>query len=127
MFNWFKKDSKSSELLAQIEDLELSVKCLKLDRDKSKEDLANLKLKKKIEEEDIKHMIALKEERLALEHEKKGVQMDKEKNEAISKIKDSFQDKQIILLKEQNSALDKFKTEILERLPNVNLKLRGEV
>ena len=48
-----------------------------------KEEIAKLGLKKKIEDEDIKHMVKIKEERMEVEHQKKTLEMQSEKEKEI--------------------------------------------
>lgn len=90
---------------------------------KLKKELAELKLKKEMEERDIKHLVKLKEEKLDIEHQKKEL-----------KLKDQFKDKEMKLQTEYHekvvAQIDSFRdemkqvyTEIMKRLPNVNMEM----
>jgi len=86
-------------------------------------EIDRLKSKKKIEEEDIKHMLKLQEERMSLEKEKFKVQMEREKDAAIAKVKDEYRDKLEQFLVQKNKESDQRFTEILARLPDVNMSI----
>lgn len=117
MFN-FVKDFR--ELKSTNKSLEKEKKTLK-------EEVADLKLKKKIEDEDIKHLVKLKQEQQEVEFAKRTVQMDGEKAEAIAEVKDKYRDKMEEQLKAETDNIKTMYGEILKRLPNVNVKLKGDV
>ena len=73
---FFKKDNMVSKLMDEIEEL-------RKDRAQLKQEVEDLKLKKKIEEEDIKHMVKMKMERLDLEHQKKVQETERVKESQI--------------------------------------------
>lgn len=103
------KPAEDAEVLrAEIQDL--------------KNELATLKHEKKIAEEDIKHMIRLREERLEVEAEKKQLEREREKQDAIAAVKDQYRDK---LEKRLQTEVDNIKAmyaQILERLPKVSVR-----
>jgi len=115
-----KKKEKESELEAKVESL-------KKDRTRLKEEVEDLRLKKKIEDEDIKHMVKIKEERLALKFTKKEMETEREKQEAIATVKDQYRDKVEDSLKGQKDDIKAMYGQILERLPDINVKLKGSV
>jgi len=94
---------------------------------KLKEEVADLKLQKKIEDEDIKHMVKIKQEQLELDFQKKSMNMENEKNEEIMKTKDEYRNKLEEFLKSQVQDVKEMYGQILNRLPDVNVKLRGNV
>tara|TARA_R110000803_G_scaffold210685_3_gene283218 strand:+ start:8136 stop:8522 length:387 start_codon:yes stop_codon:yes gene_type:complete len=89
---------------------------------KLKDDIAGLKSKKKIEEEDIKHMVRLKEERMEVANEKKSLEMEREKDKAIAEVKDNYRDKLEGRLEKEVGNMKEMYGQILERLPNINVK-----
>ena len=101
------------KLTATINDLKQKAKV-------ATENLEELKLTKKIELRDIEHLVKIKEEKNAIELEKKTIELQKQ-----------FNDKEMLLLKENQAKVleiiettkKEFKelyTEILNRLPNIN-------
>lgn len=86
-------------------------------------EIDRLKSKKKIEEEDLKHMLKIQEERLALEKQKFEVQKEREKDTAIAKVKDEYRDKLEQFLVQKNKESDQRFTEILAHLPDVSMAI----
>ena len=98
---------------------------LRKDRARLKQEVEDLRLKKKIEEEDIKHMVKMKMERLDLEHQKKVQETERVKEKEIADVKDRYRDKMELQLSKETANIKEMYAQILERLPNVNLKLKG--
>ena len=123
---------KNTKLLKERDDLVKEIKELKRElpeRDSLrkqvrdlKDDLAGLKAQKKIEEEDIKHMVRLKEERMAVANEKKLLEMERAKDSAIATVKDDYRDKLEGRLENEVKNMKDMYGQILARLPNVNIK-----
>jgi len=87
---------------------------------KVKDELAELKQTKKMEDENIRHLVKIKEESLEIQHQKKT-------QDAIALVKDEYRDKQEALLNKQLDQGEKRYAEILARLPDVNVRLKGDV
>lgn len=131
------------ELLKNKETLEAEIKQLKEQREdlkiqtdahsladeivELKKKIALLKNDKKIEEEDIKHMVKMAEERNSIELEKKIMQNDKQMAEAIAEVKDTYRDKLEERLQKEVEGIKEMYGQILERLPNTNVRLKGEL
>ncbi len=113
-----KKEGRTKELTTRV-------KALEKEKSNLKKDVEELKLKKKIEDEDIKHMVKMKEERLDIEIKKKEKEINQEKETAIGKVKDAYRDKVEKNLEIQKDDIKGMYDEILKRLPNVNVKLKG--
>ena len=75
------------------EELESIIKDLEKDKRRLKEDLAELKLKKKLEDEDIKHMVKINNERKDIELEKEKMKLERKSAVEIAAVKDSYQNK----------------------------------
>lgn len=90
-------------------------------------EVKQLKSNKKIEEEDIKHMIKMKEEAVEIDNQKFELKCTGEKNDAIAVVKDTYRDKMEDNLKGQIKGTKDMYSEILKRLPDVNVKLQGKV
>jgi chromosome segregation ATPase len=128
---WFKEKKISSEEIdkhnAEVEDLKKKIAGLEAERRELKEEVEDLKLKKKIEDEDIKHMVKMQEERNQIELNKEKYKCQQEKAEEVAAIKDEYRDKIECSLEQRNTELRGMYSEILSRLPDVNVRLRGDV
>ena len=67
------------------------------------------------EEEDIKHMVKLKSERLELEFDRKCQEYEKKKFEEIAKVKDDYRNKMEKHLEQGKTELKEMYSEILSR------------
>lgn len=114
---WFnkKEDTEKADLKAVIKSLEKEKRVLK-------EDLADLKLKKKIESEDIKHMVKINNERKEIELEKEKIKLERKAAEEVAQVKDNYRDKTEQQLEKQLVNMKGMYGEILERLPNYNVR-----
>lgn len=92
-----------------------------------KDQLSDLERKRKHEEEDIAHLVKIKESKLDIEFQKRVQENDAAKEKAIAKVKDEYRDKLEKQLREETARIEKMYGEILARLPNINVKLGGKV
>jgi hypothetical protein len=131
------------ELNKQVITLKTRVKELEGDHEKVlaeklrlKEEVAELKIQKKQEteelklahktaEEDIKHLVKLHDEKQVVQFERKSLELERKKDEEIAKVKDEYRDKLEKQLAEETKNIRGMYTEILARLPNVNVKMTG--
>lgn len=120
-------NQRSKQVKDQIQSLESERDSLNDNLLKVKNDLSELKQKKKMEDEDIRHLVKLKESKLEIENEKKQVERERVQQEAIAAVKDEYRDKQESTLQKQIDASEERYAEILARLPNVSVRLKGEV
>lgn len=116
-----------SKKVEELERLKAEIETLRDEKQKAKEELAQVKHEKKMEEEDIKHMVRLKEERLEVEKDKAMAKMERERDEAIAKVKDEYRDKMEQRLQEEVKGIKAMYSEVLARLPNVTAKLTGDI
>ncbi len=123
----FIKQTDVNELQAEYEK---TVKALRV----TKEELEDLKLKKRLEQEEIKHMVKINEERKDSEVAKKQIELEKQYNEQINKFREEQTAALLQLTKELHGKLEgRFNVELgnlkeiyqalMARLPNVNLTL----
>ena len=103
-------------------DRSAKVKSLEIERDKLKEEISDLKIQKKIEQEDIKHMVRLKEEKDLVIHERQKLEMENEKQKAINVVRDEYRDKLEKRLEVEVANMKEMYNQILARLPNINVK-----
>lgn len=85
-------------------------------------EIEKLKLQKKNEIEETKHLVKLRDEKRELEFKKKEMDVEAEKAIDIAKVKDDYRDKMEAQLKNETDAIKTMYAQILERLPNYNVK-----
>jgi len=120
-------NQRSKQVKVQIENLESERDRLNDSLLTTKNSLAELKQKKKMEDEDIRHLVKIKESKLQIDFDKKEVKLEKEKQDAIARVKDEYRDKQEKVLEKQIDQGEKRYAEILARLPDVSVALKGKV
>ncbi len=113
MFKWFKTDT--NELTTRIGVLRIEKQALKVQ-------LSDLKQEAKIADEDIKHMVKMREERLEIEFEKKNLERQQEKEAEIADVKDIYRDKLEVRLENEVVSIKEMYSEILQRLPTVSVR-----
>jgi len=131
IFKLFVKDRDVQNAIEQIESL-------KKEKSVLKEELETLKLNKRLEAEEIKHMIKINEKRMEHELADKEIELKKEYADKISEFKETQTDKLIYIFKENHDKMEtRFNTELgnlkevykalMERMPNVNLSLTKDL
>ncbi len=99
---------------------------LKTEIEGLKKELAELKLKKTMEEREIKHLVTLKEEKLTIEHEKKEIELQKKYQQKEMELQTQYHDKIMAAINEARVEMNTTYKEIMKRLPNVNVELKGK-
>lgn len=127
-------DRRHKAAISRIAELEASVGELTRQRNNLRDEvqeasvsLAALKHQNKMEQEDIKHMVRMKEERLEVEFEQKAMDIRAECAKEISNVKDIYRDKMEENLAGQIDRMERMYGEVLSRLPNIGVKMKGEV
>ncbi len=118
---------RSKQVKTQIKTIESERDTLNDSLLSVKNELAELKQKRKMEDEDIRHLVKIKEESLDIAHQKKQVELERTQQEAIAAVKDTYRDKQESTLQKQIEDGKEMYAEILARLPNVQVRLKGDV
>lgn len=111
----------------RVAELNGKIKSLRDDRFTLQEEVENLKLKRKIGDEDIKHMVKIKEESLEIEHQKRNLKLEREKDKEVAVVKDEYRDKMEAHLERQIGDIKDMYGEILKRLPEVRVRLKGDI
>lgn len=127
MLKFFGFKEENAVLKGDVVLLKDKIKCLESKRTELTWEVEDLKIKKKTSEEDIKHMVRMKEEKNDLEYQKRLVKIEKEKADAIAKVKDEYRDKMETRLENETKNIKDMYNEILQRLPNINVELNGGV
>ena len=134
MFGKRKENVRDEELVSLDEKIE------RLNREKSnlRETIENLTVEKRklqltrdIEIRDIKHMVKIKEEKLDIQFEKKSGEFERNLQRASDKeilaVKNKYRDKVEKLLEKGHEDLRGRYSEILERLPNIDVAIKGNL
>lgn len=108
-------------------ELEVEVSDLYKERGRLKKEVEDLKIARKIADEDIKHMVRIKEEKMAVEQERKELERDRKKASEVETIRNEYRDKIERGLEEQIKNMRGMYDAILARLPDVNVALSGKV
>jgi hypothetical protein len=131
MFEFLRKekavDSTVDDIINEHDQLKSEVKQLKSERRRLKDELADIKAKHRIEEAQTKHLVKMREEQLNLELQKKVIEAESEKEQRIAAVKDEYRDKMEKQLSKEAQNIKEMYNQILERLPNINAKLKGEL
>ncbi len=138
MFNWFiTTDRRTATLKARITQLEE-------DRDRiiddnarlktslaaeltdAKDKLSDLKREHKHSEEDVAHLVKIKESKLDLAYDKKVIELERTSASQVASVKDTYRDKLENHLKGETTRITEMYGQILERLPNVSLAIKQQ-
>ena len=88
-----------------------------------KEEIAELKTTKIMEEREIKHLVKMKEEKLDIEYKKKELELKDSFKDKEMKLQTSYHDKSISQIEVARTEMKEVYTAIMERLPNVNMEI----
>ena len=127
MFGNKKLQQERDELVKEVSDLKTNLGERDRLRDQVrtlKDEIAGLKAQKKIETEDIKHMVRMKEERAEVENDKKRLEMEREKDSAIADVKDDYRNKMEDRLELEVRNMKEMYGQILARLPDISAKVK---
>lgn len=118
---------------ARVADLNDTVKLLVKQKDNLQDqcsalkvEVRELKLAKKIEIEDIQHMIKIKEEKLDIAYEKKALKLEQDFDKRVATVKNEYRDKVEENLEKSRIEMRGMYSEVLLRLPDVNVALKGK-
>ena len=88
-----------------------------------KDEIAELKTTKKMEQREIEHLVKLKEEKLNIEHQKREVELQKEFQEKEMALQTKYHTEIIGKIEEFAKAQRETFKEIMKRLPDVSVML----
>lgn len=110
-----------------ISKLSSQVKSLKKQKEELQDEVRSAKKEKEMEELELKHLIAMKEERMQLDIEKKTVELEKTyQTKEMELIKSNFKEVLNTIDKSTKDTKDLF-TAIMKVLPNVNLDITKDI
>ena len=93
------------------------------DREKLKAQLEELRLEKRIEEAELKHLVKMKEEKIAVEAERKEIAIRSEFHEKEMELRTKLHEELITKMEAMNERINETYGEIIKRLPNVNMEI----
>lgn len=136
-FSWNELEERMKSLLLNIlgksgESQEALVKELqdlvgpKVEIPKLQKQLAELKLDREIEERDIKHLVKMKEEKLAIEHQKSELTLKSEYKEKEMVLQREYHEKIMNQLDLARTEMKQVYRDIMACLPNVNMQIVNE-
>lgn len=91
-----------------------------------KNEIKQLKLDKRIEEDEIRHKLRMREEKLEIEKQQWMLEQERKSAASIAKVKDDYRDKLEDFLTKRGDDIKSMYSEILERLPNVNMRIKED-
>lgn len=86
-----------------------------------------LKMKAQAADEELGHLLKIRDEKRDIELERRKVELEREQQEAIAEVKSEYQDKVEELLEGQIEKLEAQYKELLGRLPDINVTLKGRI
>ena len=122
----FRKKS-GKDIIEKLESYETEIKDLRDKKHGLELDIEKIKLEKKNEMEETKHLVKLRDEKRELEFKGKEMDIEAEKERAIAKVKDEYRDKLEKRLITETENIKEMYGQILERLPSIKVGLKGKV
>jgi uncharacterized small protein (DUF1192 family) len=113
-----------SELLGVEEDNDTKISGLKKEIQRLKDELADLKTTKKMEEREIEHLVKMKEEKNEIEYQKKEAELMKQYQNKEMELQNEYHKKVLTNIEKAHADLKDLYKEIMVRLPNVNVELK---
>jgi YesN/AraC family two-component response regulator len=87
------------------------------------EEKAELEFKKKMEEKEIAHLVKMKEEKILIETEKKGIDLAKKYQEKEMALQKEYFDKVMKAVNDGQKKMEEIYAKIMDRLPNISMAI----
>ena len=123
----FGKRIVGADIAGKLNNYESEIKGLRERKHDLTLEIEKVKLEKKNEMEETKHLVKLRDEKREIEFKKKEMDLEAEKAKAIAAVKDSYRDKMEAQLKNETENIEVMYGQILERLPSIKVGLKGQV
>ncbi len=123
----FGKKLVDADIAVKLDEYERNIKGFREEQHSLTLHIEKLKLEKKNEMEETKHLVKLRDEKREIEFKKKEMDLEAAKATAIAEVKDTYRDKMESQLKNETENIKTMYGQILERLPNIKVGLKGEV
>lgn len=123
---------------ARLKDLEGQIEGLVKDKRELKEEVEDLKLKKRLEQEEINHLVKINEEKLKAELERKELKLEQDFQKKINELEETSMKKVVASLAQFHEKMEaKFDSELknmkdvlallMKGLPNVNMEITKHI
>ncbi len=99
------------------------VKKLKESINDLKSDLAEIRLKKRIEEAELKHLVKMKEEKQEIEAKKRELELQEKYNKKEMELQTEHHGKLLAVIETGRKEAKEFHDKVMERLPNINAEI----
>ena len=118
------RETKIHDLGKEIDRVE-SNKKIQIDEMKADRKLHDDRVaaERQMHEQKLEHLVACKTESLAIEHDKKVVELERKSAADVAVIKDKYQDKLVKQLEKETQGIKEMYSQILTRLPNLNASM----
>ena len=131
MFGWFNQKSLTVDEVREVLDEVLnegdktSKKKKELEESVRRltEEKAELEFKKKMEEKEIAHLVKMKEEKILIETEKKGIDLAKKYQEKEMALQKEYFDKVMKAVNDGQKKMEEIYAKIMDRLPNISMAI----
>ena len=119
-----KHEAKIHDLTKEIDRVE-SNKKIQIDEMKADRTLHDNKVtaEREMHDEKMKHLVVMKTEALAVDHDKKVIELERKSASEISEVKSKYQDKMEKQLQNETKNIKEMYNQILTRLPNLNASM----
>lgn len=87
------------------------------------EEKSELEFKKKMEEKEIAHLVKMKEEKILIETEKKGIDLAKKYQEKEMALQKEYFDKVMKAVNDGQKKMEEIYAKIMDRLPNISMAI----
>jgi chromosome segregation ATPase len=118
---YFQEKDKSAEGRQATRIIELEK-----EKESLKKDIRELEHKKSLEEREIEHLVKMKEEKIEIETEKEKLKLQADFDAKTMQLQTDYHERVLKLLDEARKEMKVIHTEILQRLPNVNMSIRQD-
>jgi hypothetical protein len=120
----FEEATRDSKNLVQLQN---QISTLTEERRTLKDELADIRKQKELEKIEIEHLVALKEERLKLQIDQKEVALEKIFQAKELELRKQAYDDMVKRIEKAGNDMKEIYTEIMNRLPNVNVKMKKDL
>ena len=107
--------------------LKKEIRCLKEEKETLEIEVKSLNSRKKIDEEELKALIKLKEDKMGLDFKRKEMDLAKEHQQKQHNLQVRYNEKLQERLETEVENIKEMYGEVLKRLPDVNVRLKGDV
>lgn len=113
-----------SEVINGTEDSYKQNQNLRSEKSSLEHRIRELEHKRDLEEKELSHLVKMKEEKQAVELAKKEVELEKKFNAKEMELQRKYHTDTMEIIKKEHNDIKEVYTQIMERLPNVNVEVK---